>query len=69
VEDGTILGQSGGFQRSKRIYFALPDGTSSYVEVPLTEFSRDNVEARIAQHVKAWAEVMNLSGPEVPSSP
>lgn len=69
VEDSTMLGTSGGFQRSKRVYFVLSNGTSSYVEIPLNGFTRDNVANLIEQHVGDLLDVLTISGPPVPQNP
>jgi hypothetical protein len=66
VEDSTMIGPSGGFQRAKRIYFAVAGGPTSYVEVPLTEFKRETVNNLILQHVADLSEVLALQGPPVP---
>ena len=66
VEDSTMLGTSGGFQRAKRVYFTVAGGTKSYVEIPLTDFKASTVNAAIIAHVADLAEVMALEGPAVP---
>lgn len=69
VEDSTMLGASGGFTRSKKVWFTLANGTSSYVELPLSGFTRDNVANLIDQHVGDLLDVLNIAGPPVPTSP
>src|SRR5260370_33309628 len=65
-EDSTMIGPSGGFVRAKRVHFTLSNGTSSYIEVPLTDFKRSTVERLIEQHVSELLEVMNIQGPLIP---
>jgi hypothetical protein len=66
VEDSTMLGASGGFQRSKKVWYVLSDGTSSYVEIPLSGFTRDNVANLIDQHVGDLLDVLTIAGPSIP---
>ena len=63
VDDSTMLGDRGGFQRSKKVYFQLADGTASFVEVPLTSFTKATVDSLIEQHVGSLLEVLNTQGP------
>lgn len=69
VEDSTMLGAQGGFQRSKKVWFTLSNGTSSYVEIPISGFTRDNVAALIDQHVGDLLDVLTIAGPQIPTGP
>lgn len=69
TQDSTMLAPQGGFQRSKLVYFALPDGTTSYVEVPLSAFTKSNVAKLIDAHVMQLLDVGTLVGPLVELPP
>src|SRR5579859_6314989 len=69
VEDATMVGPTGGFQRSKRVYFVLSNGTTSFVEVPLASFNRQTVQNLIDQDVQQLLEVHNITGPDLGQPP
>lgn len=69
VRDSTMVAPGGGFQRSKLVYFALPTGTTSYVEVPLAAFSRGNVQKLIEAHIDTLLDVQTLQGPPIQLPP
>jgi hypothetical protein len=69
VDDSTMLANAGGFQRSKKVYFTLADGTTSFIEIPLTSFTRDNVANAIDAHVGELLQVLNIQGPDMGQYP
>lgn len=66
ITDATMIGPGGGYVRSKRITYVLTDGTSSFVEVPLTDFNRSNVQKLIEAAVETHLDVATIQGAPVP---
>lgn len=69
VDDSTMIGDRGGFQRSKKVYYQTSDGSQSYVELPLTSFNRANVERLINDHLNDLLDVLTLTGPPLQPPP
>lgn len=60
IRDWTMLDELGNPVDAKRVSFSYPDGTPTYVDVPLTRFTTDNVRTAIAESLAAWHEVMEV---------
>lgn len=69
IEDSTMIGQSGGYVRSKRVYYTLADGSGSYIEVPFSDFNRSNVEKLLDAAVGTHLDVATIQGAAVPKFP
>lgn len=68
ITDATMIGPSGGYVRSKRVHYVLADGTGSFVEVPLTDFNRANVQKLIDAAVETHLDVATIQGAPVPQA-
>ena len=68
IEDTSMFDPATGASRGKRVTFALPDGTRSYVDVPLAQFDKTHVAEAINDMVSAHVEVLGLEGPPVSPS-
>lgn len=63
VDDTTIIVPGGGPVRAKRVTFTLADGSSSYVEVPLDQFTPTVIAGQITQMAKQHYSIIALEGP------
>jgi hypothetical protein len=68
VEDRTIFDQTNGPVPGKRVTYQLPDGSQSYVEIPLAQFNAEAVQQAIENSVVHILNVLDLRGPELPPS-
>lgn len=64
IRDTTIIVPNGGPVRAKRVSFVLADGTTSYVEVPLDQFTQTAVAAQIAQMARQHYAIAGLESTE-----
>jgi hypothetical protein len=62
VEDIYLPAGLGGNGRGKRVFFSLPDGTETFIDVPIADFNAPKVAAQIEQHVAAMVDVLTLKG-------
>lgn len=62
VEDTFMPAGIGVNGRAKRVYFTLIDGTESYVDVAVADFTAAKVAAAIQAHVDALIDVLQLRG-------
>lgn len=62
VEDNTTFTPGTGPVRVKRVYFALYDGTQSYVDIPFDKFTPQEVNRQVDAHAGQLAEVNSLTG-------
>lgn len=62
VEDWFLPASLGGTNRAKRVWFVLPDGTETYVDVPIADFNSAKVAAMIQGHVDNMIDVLTLKG-------
>lgn len=58
IRDWTMLDELGSPVDCKRVSFFYPDGMPTHVDIPLRQFTADNVRAAIAEALAAWREVM-----------
>lgn len=65
IEDNTSFTPGTGPVRIKRVYFALYDGTQSYVDIPFDKFTQQEVNKQVDMHASQLAEVAALTGPIV----
>jgi hypothetical protein len=66
TEDRVVFDQANGPTPGKRVTYVLPDGSQSYIEVPMAQFNADTVRSLIEQAVVHIVDVMQLRGPDVP---
>ncbi len=58
IIDWTMLDELRSPVDAKRVSFYLPDGLASHVDIPVTQFTAENVRAAIEEALTAWREVM-----------
>lgn len=65
TEDTAIVGGPAISTRGKRVWFRTARGDQSYIEVPLSDFNAETVNAAIMEAVKHIYMVGDLQGPMV----
>jgi len=58
IRDWTMLDEIGNPVDAKRVSFYYPDNMPSHVDIPVRQFTAENVRAAIAEAIAAWNEVM-----------
>jgi len=58
IRDWTMLDELGSPVDAKRVSFYYPDGMPSHVDIPVRQFTAENVRAAIEEALTAWREVM-----------
>ena len=58
IKDWIMLDELGSPVDAKRVSFYYPDGMPSHVDIPIRQFTADNVRAAIEEALTAWREVM-----------
>ncbi len=58
IRDWTMLDELGQPVDAKRVSFFYPDRMPSHVDIPIRQFTADNVRAAIEEALTAWREVM-----------
>lgn len=69
IVDQLTFDPATGGGRVKRVNFRLFNGTSSYVDIPLSEFNADNVGQKVAEHAEELLQAMGVTGPPVSQTP
>lgn len=62
VQDTTMNHPLEGIVPSKRVNFRMADGTTSYVVVPRSEYTAEQVRKAIEEHVTNHEQVMAIRG-------
>ncbi|MGH3850671.1 MAG: hypothetical protein ACRDRT_13365 [Pseudonocardiaceae bacterium] len=67
IEDATSYSPTKGTHRVRNVHYRLPDGTTSYITVPLDEYNAETVHSALAEAAQVHAEVMAVRA--VPQPP
>lgn len=62
IEDQVTFTPGAGPVRVKRVYFALYNGTASFVDIPFDKFSPQEVNRQVDSHAANLADVSALQG-------
>jgi hypothetical protein len=63
VVDSSSYDTTRGTHRTKQVHYVLYDGSRSYIELPLDQYSADRVAELLQHAAEQHAQVMSIEGP------